>query len=76
MKKGLTVNVKDHPGAFEKAMRQFKKKVERDGRIKEFREREHHIGKSEQKQINKKRAKNRHKKKLSDERKALDNLRR
>lgn len=75
MKKGLTVKVNDRPGGFERAMRTFKKKVERDGRIKEMRERQHHVTKSEQKQINKKRAINRHKKKLRDERNSLDKYR-
>lgn len=75
MKKGLTVQVKDYNGGFEKAMRQFKKKVENDGRIKEYRERERYTSPSEQKQIDRKRAKSRHKKQLRDAKKHLDNLR-
>lgn len=75
MGKGLRVDVGNHPNAFEKAMRQFKKKVENDGRLKEMRERERYTSPSEQKQIDKKRAINRRKKKDRDSKKALDRLR-
>lgn len=75
MKKGLTVKVDERFGGFEKAMRQFKKKVENDGRIKEYRDRERYTTPSEQKQIDRKRAINRHKKKLRDERKSLERYR-
>lgn len=75
MGKGLRVEVGNHPNAFEKAMRQFKKKVENDGRLKEMRERERYTSPSEQKQIDRKRAMNRRKKKDRDAKKALDRMR-
>lgn len=75
MRKGLTVRVNDHVGGFEKAMRKFKKKVDNEGKLKKYREKERHVTPSEQKQIDRKRAKSRHKKKLRDERKALDKMR-
>lgn len=75
MAKGLSVTVGNHHGAFEKAMRKFKKKVENDGILRDYREREHFVSPSEQRKIDKKRAINRRKKKQRDAQKSLDSNR-
>lgn len=60
---GLTVHVED--GKFEKALRQFKKKVEESGLIKEVKDRQQYIKPSIKRKLAKSAAKKRWQKKLS-----------
>lgn len=68
--KGLSVRVNDSR-QFDKSLRKFKKKVEEDGRLKSFKNRQEFVSKSEQRKIDKKRARSRHLKKLRDEQKMM-----
>jgi small subunit ribosomal protein S21 len=66
---GLKVEVK-HDNV-ERALKKLRKKVDDDGRIKEYRDRQEFQKPSVKKKIEKKRAIKRHEKKLRDERKKL-----
>lgn len=63
--KGLTITVKD--GNFNKALRQFRRAVDEDGRIKEVHERRYAVSPSEKRKVAKKRAIARNKRKLREE---------
>jgi len=69
---GLKVEVKYDN--VEQALRKLRKKVDDDGRIKEYRERQEFQKPSVKKKIEKKRAVKRHEKKLRDDRKKLLNF--
>ena len=60
---GLTVLVED--GRFDKALRQFKKKVEESGLLKEVRDRQEYVKPSIKRKLAKSAAKKRWQKKLS-----------
>jgi small subunit ribosomal protein S21 len=62
---GLTVIVED--GKFEKAIRQFKKKVEESGLLQEVRERQQYVKPSIKRKLAKNAAKKRWQKKLSQD---------
>lgn len=62
---GLTVVVED--GKFEKALRQFKKKVEESGLLKEVKDRQQYVKPSIQRKLAKNAAKKRWQKKLSQD---------
>ena len=62
---GLTVVVED--GKFEKALRQFKKKVEESGLLKEVKDRQQYVKPSIKRKLAKNAAKKRWQKKLSQD---------
>jgi len=62
---GLTVVVED--GKFEKALRQFKKKVEESGLLKEVKDRQQYVKPSIKRKLAKSAAKKRWQKKLSQD---------
>lgn len=61
----VKINVRD--GNFEKAMRKFRKAVDNDGRLKKVQENRYYSKPSEKRKLDKKRAINRHKKKMRDQ---------
>jgi ribosomal protein S21 len=61
---GMSVEVKgDDQRAFDRAFRQFTKKVQNDGRLREARERKHYVKESTKRQLARKAARAKH---LSD----------